>query len=111
MTIKHLDWMPISIQTQSSSGNLSVKFGVDFNQDLITKLIDIESPGAKFNQAIFDLDVFGGQDDILRTVIDVGLRGNVFQYAFDNTNQAQVYQVNGYSLSGKLAGQKEVTTV
>ena len=110
MTIKNLDWMSISIQTQSSSGNLSVKFGVDFNQDLITKLVDIEAPGAKFNQAIFDLDVFGGQDDVLRTVIDVGLRGNVFQYAFDNTNQAQVYQVNGYSLSGKLSGQKEVMT-
>ena len=110
MQIKNLDWMNLSIQTQTS-GNLSVKFGVDYTPDLLTHNVDITAPGGKWNQMLWDIDSWGGQDDVLKHVIGVGLRGNVFQYAFDNTNQAQVYQVNGYSIAGKLSGQKEVSTV
>lgn len=110
MAVKNLDWMNVSVQTQTS-GNLGIKFGVDYDSDLITHNVNITAPGGKWNQMIWNIDSWGGLDDVLAHVIDIGLRGNVFQYTFDNTNQAPAYQVNGYSLSGKLGAQKEVSTV
>lgn len=81
-----------------SSGNLIFSWGYDFNSYQKTQDIDQRAPGALYDQSIYDVDVYGGQSDLIRRLFPVG-NGQVFQYRFRNNDLRM--KVNSLNLIGK----------
>jgi hypothetical protein len=106
-SIKQFDWINVDLETQTA-GNLKVRIGADYNENLLTKEIDIQAPGGKLDQFTLDVDVLGGQDNVLGNIIEESVRGNNLQLAFENDIVNETFRINGFNFTGKIYGQKEI---
>jgi hypothetical protein len=87
----------LSYATQSS-GTIDFSWGYDFSPYQKTQAIDETSPGGRYDQAIYDIDVYGGQTDQISRIFPIG-NGQVFQYRIRNSDLKM--KINSLILLGK----------
>lgn len=87
----------ISYVTQNF-GDLVFLWGYDFNEESRNQVISQLSGSALYNQAIYDVGLYGGQTDKIAHIIPSG-NGRVFQFVVRNMNYKM--KINSINLIGK----------
>lgn len=88
-----------------TTGNLRVGYGFDFSTDQISQDVDMKAPGGLWDQAQWDIDLWGYQSDIVRSIFTIG-RGNAFQISIGNLVASQAFIVHGFTVAGNKSAQK-----
>jgi len=103
--IKQIDRININHKTQTV-GNLNVRLGSDYIESIVNNVVPMQSIGMKWDQGIWDQDLWGGETDFINTIIGNGVRGQVVTIDLDN-GPGSPFRINGISVLGKNYGQKE----
>jgi len=99
----------IAMLTQAS-GSVTLGYGFDFNTDMITTFLNMQSVGAVWDSSAWDSSTWGTQTDVVRDTFLVG-RGNAFQCTFSNSTASQGMTIHGFTITGKKSGQKTFQVV
>lgn len=105
-SIKQPRKMNVSFDTQTS-GNIRISYGFDFSGLSSSVLIDQTAPGGVFDVSLFDVALFAQDAYNIKPARIVG-RGNVFRYKIRTPTESYPMSINGFTLSGKESGQKEI---
>ena len=106
--IKQPRKMNVSFGT-SATGDMRISYGFDFSGFIENPVIDQGASSAFFDSGdLFDNDeLFSGLGFDMKPVRIVG-RGNFFQYRIRSPIASSPLKINGFTLSGKEYGQKEI---
>jgi hypothetical protein len=102
--IKHPSQLRAILLSQTA-GNISIGYGFDFSMDKVIVSKSMQSPGGLWDVDQWDVGLWGGQSDIVRTILTVG-RGNVFQFSVRQSDPNISFRLHGVSISGEESGQK-----
>lgn len=90
---------------------LELSYGFDFTTNLKTQTSSIVSPGGKWDVAVWDVDMWGGQNGVTSRMYVNG-RGNLFSLKVRNAVASQGYTIQGISVRLKSdKARKELTAV
>lgn len=88
------------------AGSLTVGYGFNFNSSQYSVDVDMQNPStATWDTSFWDIDSWGEQTDLIRTV-SIKARGNNFQVSFGNKTVDQTFKIHGYTVSGKSSAVK-----
>lgn len=105
--IKQPRKMNFSFYTQTS-GQIRVFYGFDFNGLANQTNVNQSTPAsAIWDTSTWDLGIFGDFVLNMKPIRIVG-RGNFFQYKIQSPTESYPMKINGFTLSGKEYGQKEL---
>lgn len=85
----------VALVTQTS-GSITLSYGFDFS---LTKneSLDQTSIGAQWDVALWDVGLFGGQNNVIRNVFAFG-RGNVFSFKLRNASENESFKIQGVTI-------------
>jgi hypothetical protein len=86
----------VSALTETSS-TLDISYGFDFIPNFTTQTFSIFATGGRWDEAIWDSDVWGGQNATILTDFVFG-RGNLFSFRMRNAIATQPFTVQGASI-------------
>lgn len=106
-TIKQPRKLNISFVT-AADGDIRISYGFDFAGFLQNPTIDQARPGSGvWGTMLWGSGLWGQVDFGMKPVRIVG-RGNFFQYKIRSPQESYPLKINGFTLSGKEYGQKEI---
>lgn len=79
-------------------GTILFSWGYDFNAETRTETINQLAGNSFYDQALYDVNFYGGQSDIIKKVSPLG-NGRVFQYMIRNRDSKM--KINSLDLMGK----------
>lgn len=92
----------LNYKTQAT-GNFNFSYGFDFSEDRHTEPVSMTSPGAKYDAAMYDVDVYGGQTDRPHFIHTKG-RGKFLQWRIQHTGTIEPLYFNGLEMPVKTVG-------
>lgn len=107
MTIHPL-YVSVAALTETSS-TLNLSYGFDFIPNFSTETFGILATGGRWDQALWDVDVWGGQNATIVRQFVFG-RGNLFSLEIGNAIATQPFTVQGASVRLRPDGARKVFT-
>lgn len=95
-TTIHPLYTSISVLSETAS-TLDVSYGFDFTGVQTTQQFSLAAMGGLWDVALWDVDVWGGQNAIILRQFNYG-RGNLFSFRMRNATASQGYTVQGASV-------------
>lgn len=95
MTV-HPNYLSLAVLSETSS-TLSLSYGFDFAGTQTTQSFTLSAVGGLWDTALWDVDVWGGQNAIILRQFIYG-RGNLFSLLIKNATATQGYTVQGGSI-------------
>lgn len=108
-TTIHPLYLSISALSESTS-TLDVSYGFDFTSTQSTQTFNLAAMGGLWDVAVWDVDVWGGQNAIILRQFVFG-RGNLFSFKMRNATASQGYTIQGCSIRLRTDGARKVFAV
>ena len=96
LSMKYIQYFDVNFSTQTD-GSFEFGYGFDFNQDRNVFTVDMQAPGAKYDQATYDVDVYGGLSDTTKLLHSKG-NGKFFQYLIRHNTATESFKFNGFEI-------------
>jgi hypothetical protein len=93
LQIKVIPYVELNFKTQST-GTFEFVYGFDFTPDRKNESINMVAPGSRYDTALYDVDIYGGQSDTARFIHMLG-NGKFFQFMLRNKNNNEAFSFNG----------------
>lgn len=95
-TTIHPLYLSVAVLSESAS-TLDLSYGFDFTGTQTTQTFSLAAVGGLWDVALWDVDVWGGQNAIILRQFVYG-RGNLFSFKMRNATASQGYTVQGASI-------------
>lgn len=92
----HPLYLSVSALSESAS-TLELSYGFDFTSTQTTQTFSLQAMGGLWDVALWDVDVWGGQNAIIIRQFTAG-RGNLFSFKMRNATASQGYTIQGASV-------------